>query len=119
MEIWKDIKGYEGEYQVSNLGQVKSLKRGLIMRLHVMENGYINVSLWKEGKEKKHLVHRLVAEAFCPNPMYLNEINHRDENKRNNSWINLEFCTHRYNCNYGTAIERAKQTRAKNKRHED
>ena len=119
-EIWKDIEGYEGLYQVSNLGRVKSLERidrlgrlkpGVILRPKVERGGYLLVGLHKEGKQKMFLVHRLVAHAFIPNPEGLPEINHRDEDKTNNLVDNLEYCDRKYNMNYGTRNERMTKNR--------
>lgn len=108
IEIWKNIKEYE-DYQVSNLGRVKSLKFGkeIIMSQITDRKGYLCVKLCKNGKHKKFSVHRLVAEAFIPNPNNYPQVNHKDENKQNNCVENLEYCTNEYNHNYGTAIERA------------
>lgn len=116
-EIWKDISGYEGIYQVSSLGRVRSLDRigrqgrflhGQILRGYVGRQGYRYVTL-KDGKarEKTMKVHRLVATAFIKNPNNFPQINHKDENKTNNHVDNLEWCTQSYNMNYGTALERA------------
>lgn len=123
-EVWKDIKGYEGYYQVSNLGRVKSLVRIVYDdkgNKHVNTekilsqsddcHGYYKVSLCKDGKSKTMKVHRLVAFAFLENENNFNCVNHKDENKKNNNVNNLEFCTHRYNCNYGTAIEKRNLSR--------
>lgn len=102
IEIWKDIEGYEGLYQVSNLGRVKSLKFNKIKILSqgISGSGYKIVSLSKENQRKIFLVHRLVAMVFIKNPNNYPCINHKDENKLNNLANNLEWCTHRYNCNY-------------------
>lgn len=123
-EIWRDIKGYEGLYQVSNLGRVKSLERFIKTRknkngmngyIHKQESiriptkdykGYLRLTLCKEGKQKPFRVHRLVAEAFIPNPNNLPQVNHKDENKENNCITNLEWCTNEYNHNYGTRNKR-------------
>lgn len=102
MEIWKDIPYFE-KYQVSNLGRLKSLKSGkaIIIKTYKQKNGYIQACFWANGKSNKKLLHRLVAEAFVPNPNGYNEINHLDENKENNVFTNLEWCEHSYNVNYG------------------
>lgn len=104
MEIFKEIKGFEN-YEVSNYGNVRSLKRNIVLRPSIV-NGYLHVGLYKDGKHYDKYIHRLVAEAFIPNPNNLQEVNHKDENKFNNHVDNLEWCTHEYNLNYGTAIER-------------
>ena len=114
-EIWKDIKGYEGLYQVSNLGRVKSLekidfsghkRKCKILKLALNRYGYAYLTLSKNGNKKAYTVHRLVAESFIPNPNKLPFVNHKDENKSNNRVKNLEWCTHEYNINYGTCRER-------------
>ena len=121
-EIWKDVVGYEGLYQVSDRGNVSSIVRkdsigrkcgGIILRPIPDANGYIRVSLCKNGKVKKKLIHRLVLEAFVENPNNLPEVNHLDENKANNELSNLEWCDIRYNSNYGTRNERSAQARSK------
>lgn len=110
-EIWKDIEGYEGLYQISNLGNVKTLNynhtgKEKILKPKKDKYGYLEVGLYKEGKRKIYKIHRLVAEAFIPNPNKLPEVNHKDENKTNNHITNLEFCDRKYNCNYGTRNEK-------------
>ena len=106
-EYWKPVVGYEGLYEVSNWGRVKSLKFGKERILkQSIRHGYYIVSLWKNGKGKTYSVHRLVAEAFIDNPDNLPCVNHKDENKQNNVVSNLEWCTHEYNNTYGTRIER-------------
>ena len=115
MEIWKDIKDYEGLYQVSNIGRVKSLYNGRhnLYREKILKpgkkNSYYFVVLSKNNTRTQFLVHRLVAEAFIPNTDNLPQVNHKDENKLNNSVDNLEWCTAKYNINYGTAVERTKK----------
>lgn len=106
-EIWEDKKDYEGHYQVSNFGRVKSIKFGKerILKQHI-RGGYYSVGLSKNGIVKTYLVHRLVAEAFLDNPDNLPYVNHKDECKTNNNVDNLEWCTHEYNINYGTRTER-------------
>lgn len=114
-EIWKDIKGYDGKYQVSNLGRVRSFKynKERILQLHEGRH-YYDVGLWKNGKRKIMLVHRLVGEYFVEGRSWLcNEINHRDENPHNNRWDNLEWCTRTYNIRYGTRSMRQAMTISK------
>ena len=118
IEIWKDITGYEGLYQVSNLGRVKSLKykrsnKEKIIKSYVRKLGYLAVSLYKENKFKIFSIHRLVAQAFVPNPNNLPCINHKDENPSNNIWTNLEWCTYEYNNNYGAHNIRQANTKSK------
>lgn len=107
-EIWKDIKGYEGLYQVSNLGRVKSKHRGSesILKSIINSRGYMHVCLCKNSTRKWFKVHRLVALHFLDNPENKPEVNHIDEDKRNNMVSNLEWCTTNYNVNYGTRTER-------------
>ena len=113
MEIWKDIKGYESLYQISNTGKIKSLQRYVcskngskqlikekIRKTSITTAGYEYVVLANKGKNKTLLVHRLVAETFLPNPFNLKCVNHKDENKHNNNINNLEWCTRKYNMNY-------------------
>ncbi len=101
-EIWRDIKGYENKYQISTLGRLKSVKNDLIMRPMVATNGYLIACLWKDNRQRKFTIHKLVANTFIPNPNNLMEINHIDEDKTNNRVDNLEWCTHLYNMNYGS-----------------
>lgn len=117
-EIWKDKKDYEGHYQVSNCGRVKSIKFGKerILKPFTDGRGYLYVNLCKNNKQKTYKVHRLVAEAFLPNPNNLPMINHRDENKSNNSVNNLEWCDVKYNNTYGTRIERVSEKNTNGKR---
>lgn len=104
-EEWKDIKGYEGLYQVSNYGDVLSLCKNITLRQTEKQN-YLFVYLSKNGIKKQFAVHRLVAEAFIPNPDNYPQVNHKDENPSNNFVENLEWCDVRYNNNYGTRNER-------------
>lgn len=122
MEIWRDIEGYEGKYQISNYGRIKSKKRldtknrpikERILKTSQKYYGYQTVGLTINGKTKYYYVHRLVAEAFIPNPNNYNEINHKDENATNNFVGNLEWCNHHYNCLYGTRIERSAEKHKK------
>lgn len=104
MELWKDIEGYKGHYQVSNHGQVRSVKGKVpyILKGDYQPNGYKRVYLWKDGEKENFLVHRLVALSFLPNPYGYSDVNHIDEDKSNNRITNLEWCTHLYNMNYGS-----------------
>lgn len=125
IEIWKDIENYEGFYQVSNLGRIKSLARDAykpngIVNCHVKEKilvpsldggGYPIVGLCKNGKRKIMKVHRLVAMAFIPNPENKPQVNHIDEVKINNVVENLEWCDASFNINFGTRNERSVQNR--------
>ena len=114
-EIWEDVRGYEGLYKVSSMGKVKSLKWGKerILRPEKNNKGYLRVTLCKDGKNKRFYVHRLVAEAFIPNPNNLPCINHKDENPLNCNVENLEWCTQKENVNYGTRNERDAKTKSK------
>jgi hypothetical protein len=118
-EIWRDIPGYEGFYQASSFGRIKSLKRirkngkgacyeqrERILKTHISPNGYSQVTLSKLGKLKQANIHRLIAMSFIPNPKHLPEINHRNENKQDNCISNLEWCSRSYNNNYGTRNQR-------------
>ena len=115
-ENWKPVKGFEGIYEVSDLGRVRSIDRvitdsrgrvvpikGRIMKQNAHYKGYLRLLL-SNGEEKEHgfFVHRLVAEAFIPNPGNLPEVNHKDENKANNRADNLEWCTHLANSQHGS-----------------
>lgn len=112
-EIWKNIKDYPN-YQVSNMGRVKSLsnnktRKEKILKLHSDRNGYLFLSLSKDGKYKNIRIHRLVATAFIPNPNNLPEVNHRNEDKTDNRVENLEYCNRKYNINYGTRTEKTQK----------
>ena len=111
-EIWKNIEGYEGKYQVSNFGQVKSMI-GQEKVLHPKKHrtGHLQIGLHKDKKRKTMYIHRLVAQAFIPNPDNLPCVNHKDENPNNNNVDNLEWCTQKYNCNYGTRVDRIMETK--------
>lgn len=118
-EIWKPIKGYEGCYEISNYGNVRSLDRyvkskcgglrflkGQILKLITDDDGYLRVGLNKNGKYYNYGVHRLVAEAFVPNPNNYPCVNHKDEIKSNNIFTNLEWCTNAYNLKFGHRLEK-------------
>ena len=126
-ESWKNIKGYEGLYQVSNMGRVKSLERtatrknGIkqtirerILKPSTDKDGYLLVSLYNgRGKVKTFKVHRLVCEAFYENPKKKPCVNHIDENKTNNVATNLEWCTYEENNNHGTRNARSAEAQSK------
>ena len=119
MEEWRSIPGYEGLYEVSSYGRVKSLERyksnngGIqlikerILKPNNTKKGYLTVQI----RNKKFKVHRLVALTFIPNPENLPQVNHKDEDKTNNNVDNLEWCDAKYNSNYGTSIERMINTK--------
>lgn len=127
IEIWKDIKEYENFYQISNLGNVKSLERIVCsekwgsqkVKEKILKNctgtgGYLKICLNKNGKTKNFDIHRLVALSFLDNELKLKCINHKDENKKNNNVSNLEWCTHKYNNEYnGRSIRVAETQRGK------
>lgn len=121
MEVWKDVVGYEGLYKVSNIGRIMSCERYVntcgggkrllgekILKPFKCPGGYCEVSLWKNNKYKTTMVHRIVAVAFLNNPNNFPEVNHKDENKENNCIENLEWCTSKYNANYGSRTQKMK-----------
>lgn len=116
-EIWININGYDGDYQISNYGQVKSFKRGTekILSPGINNDGYLKIGLSKNGKTKFHNIHRLVAEHFVPGYQEGMVVNHIDEDKTNNHVSNLEWVTIKQNTNHGTGTQRASQTRQSNK----
>ncbi|WP_426388214.1 NUMOD4 domain-containing protein [Lacticaseibacillus paracasei] len=115
-EIWKDIEGFEGLYQVSNMGRVRSLDRedaqgrrrkGMVLADSSSGRGYRKIALWRDGDVKYKFTHRLVATAFLDNPDNFPQVNHKDENKKNNVVSNLEWCSVIYNNMYGTRTKRS------------
>lgn len=127
-EIWKPAKGFEGYYEVSNLGRIRSMDRviydtvrkcnrllkGKVLSQRDNGNGYMGVVFCKEHKLYSKYTHILVAETFLENPENLPEVNHKDEDKGNNVFTNLEWCTHYYNNEYGTRKKRWYETRIRN-----
>lgn len=120
IEIWKDVIGYEGFYQVSNLGRVRSLDRyvlnkfvkGKILTPKTDKDGYLQICLYNNGR-KYYRIHRLVAQTFIPNHSNFPEINHKNEIKTDNRVENLEWCTTQYNSSYGSRAEKIIETRNK------
>ena len=142
-EIWKDIPNYEGLYQISNLGRIKSLEKIFyrkpnkntnlkftkykekILSSFQKKGKYYTVAIYKNGKRTDMKIHRLVALAFLDKNDFKSmpdekrelinfeklQINHKDEDPSNNNVNNLEWCTFRYNCNYGTRIKRINETK--------
>lgn len=119
MELWRSVPGYEGIYEVSDNGNVRSLdrmiyratgkpffKKGKILRAGVDTNGYYYVNLYRDGVPRHESVHRLVATAFVDNPQKYPVVNHINEDKKDNRPCNLEWCTEKYNTNYGKGISR-------------
>lgn len=121
MEIWEEVYGFDSLYEISNLGRLRTKHhgaRGYQKEYRYIEprdngKGYLCFNLKSNHTQKTVYVHRLVANAFVANPNKHTEINHKDENKRNNSADNLEWCSHINNCNYGTRNERAKAKRTR------
>ena len=113
MIVIKDIVGYEKEYAVTEDGKIWSHKSKKFLNPGKHRNGYLQVALWQNNKPKYYFIHRLVAEAFIPNPNNLPQVNHKDENKTNNNVWNLEWCNRKYNMNYGTMRERSAHNHGK------
>lgn len=121
-QIWKEIPNYEGKYQVSNTGRVRSLNYGRTGKTKVLKQstnkgGYKNIVLYKDGKLKGYSVHRLVALAFIPNPLNLPQVNHKDENPSNNAVWNLEWCTPKYNSTYGNRNKKISEANKGKSKH--
>lgn len=106
--VWKPVLGFEGLYEISSLGKVRN-KSGEILKQRIKRTKctcYKTVDLWRDGRYFKKYIHRMIAEAFIPNPENFPMVNHKDEDGTNNDIENLEWCTREYNVNYGTAKER-------------
>ena len=102
MEQWKDVVGYEGLYEVSNLGRIRNKNSNKMLTPMTNKKGYLRCELWKDGKRHKFGVHRIVALAWIPNTdENKDQINHINERKKDNRVENLEWCTSKYNNNYG------------------
>ena len=127
MEEWRSIPGYDVLFFLSSYGIVKSLEISYIKKNGVMDHkpeiilrpknngtGYFTVCLYKNKIHKYYLIHRLVAQAFIPNPDNLSEVNHKDEDKSNNRVDNLEWCDHKYNMNYNDVQKRRSQRMKEN-----
>jgi hypothetical protein len=115
LEIWKQVKGCEVYYEVSNLGNIKSVRANILLSQHIKDNGYKKVTFKVNGKQKSHNVHRLVAETFLPNPNDYKYVNHKDENKLNNRSDNLEWCSAKYNSNYGNTRKKMTEITQRNR----
>lgn len=114
IELWKPVPNYEGLYEVSSKGRIRRLwKNSNKIKSQDTLRGYKKVTLFKNQIGKRFQVHRLVAQAFIPNPLELPQVNHKDENPSNNNVENLEWCTNLYNMRYGTAIKRQVEKRSK------
>ena len=105
-EVWRPVVGYEGHYEVSNLGNVRNSRTGYVLKPIDKGIGYMSVGLSKHGKVEQYYIHRLVATAFVENPNNYNVVNHLDESRDNNRADNLEWTTNLANLRYGTADAR-------------
>ena len=113
-EFWKPIKDYEGLYDVSNFGRVRSVRRNKVMKGVSRKDGYVSCNLICDGKAKNKLIHRIVAETFIPNPKEKSEVNHIDGNKQNNTVKNLQWVTPSENQRHAIKIGLRKGSRLQN-----
>lgn len=131
-ELWKDVPGYEGLYQVSNLGRIKRLPyqtigrtkgrkkeyirvfRGGVLKPYLGKNGYYVINLYSNGKYLRDYLHRIIAKTFIPNPNNYPCINHKDEVRTNNNVDNLEWCSYSYNNTYGNARDKFAKSYSRN-----
>lgn len=117
MECWKEVLGFDVLYEVSNLGRVRTRydkNKGYTNEYYYLKpcdngNGYLRFNWKLKGVQKTVYLHKLVAQYFIPNKNHFSEVNHKDENKLNNCVDNLEWCDHKYNCNYGTRNKRVSE----------
>lgn len=114
-EEWREVLGFDILFEISNAGRIRTrysekegyIEEWLLIQPRFNASGYLCINIRQQKRQRTILVHRLVAEAFLENPHHLPEINHKDEDKTNNAAENLEWCTHEYNCRYGTRNERS------------
>lgn len=120
MEIWKDIDGFSGYYEISSSGRVRNIRTGRVLKPSVTDQGYTTVKLYRNNKAKEAKIHRLVASAFIQNPENKPQVNHLDRNKRNNDVSNLEWSTNRENIDHAirTGLNKTRNSKlAMNKRY--
>ena len=112
--MWKDIPSWEETYEINENGEVRNKITGNYIKGDINNGGYYRVCLYRKPRKQRYFRHRLVAELFIPNPNNYKEVNHKDEDKTNNSVDNLEWCSAKYNSNYGTRNERMSKSLTNN-----